>query len=94
MPRQRLSSTGVTEHLVGMLGSLRLDASGLDYLGPLLSFFGDQLAKVGGRPRKHRAAKIGKPRLEFGIDKASVDFLVELRDDFGGRVLGRANAIP
>ena len=42
--------------------SLRLDAGELDHLAPLLGFLGDQLAEVGGRARKHRAAKIGKPR--------------------------------
>jgi len=29
------------------VGSLRLDAGGLDYLGPLLGFVGDELAEVG-----------------------------------------------
>src|SRR6516165_4465213 len=59
---ERFSASGVTEYLVGMLGSLRLDASGLDYLGPLLSFFGNELTKIGRRTRKHRAAQVSKPR--------------------------------
>ena len=35
-----------------------------------------------------------KPRLDFGISKACVDFLVEPVDDFGRCVLGRADALP
>ena len=31
---------------------------------------------------------VGNPRLDPGIGKASVEFLVELVDDFDGRVLG------
>src|SRR5262245_65889447 len=74
--------------------SLRLDASELDHLAPLLGFFGDKPAEIGRRAHHHCAAQIGKPRLQLGIDKARVDLLVELVDDLGGRVLGHADAEP
>jgi len=65
--------------------SLRLDVEGPDDVAPLLGFLGDELAKVGGRTRKHGAVEIGKPRLDLGIGEAGIDLLVELVDDFGGR---------
>ena len=73
---------------------LRLDAGEPDHLAPLLGFVRDELAEVGGRARKHRAAQIGKPRLHLGIGERGVDLPVELVDDLGGRVLGRADAEP
>src|ERR1035437_8966331 len=39
-------------------------------------------------------AKIGNPRLQRGIGKSRVDFLVELFDDLGGRALRRAHSLP
>src|SRR5215471_10290400 len=68
--------------------SLRLDVECPDDVAPFLRFVGDELAKVGGRQRECVAAQVGKPRLELGIGKASVDLLVELLDDLGRR--GRA----
>src|SRR5262249_16270474 len=41
--------------------SLRLDVEGSDDGAPLLGFVGDERAEVGGRSRKHRATKFGKP---------------------------------
>src|SRR5215467_15346108 len=79
---------------VQIAGSLRLDAGGLDHLAPFLGFLGDELAKIGGRARKHRAAQVSKPRFEPGIGKASVDLLVELLDDVSRRALGRTDAEP
>src|SRR5262245_54398196 len=38
------------------IGSLRLDVGRPDHLGPLLGLVGDELAEVGGRARKRRAA--------------------------------------
>ena len=75
-------------------GSLRLDVGRPDHLAPLLGFVGDELAEVGGRARKRRAAEVGEPRLDLGIGEAGVDLLVELVDDLGGRVLRRADAEP
>src|SRR5262245_39441128 len=75
-------------------GSIRLDARGLDHFGPLLGVVGDELAKVGGREREHVATEVGKPRLDLGVGKASVDLLVELLDDLGRRGLRCADAGP
>ena len=38
-----------------------LMAGELDHLAPLLGFVGDELAEVGGRARKRRAAEVGEP---------------------------------
>src|SRR5262249_58720171 len=62
----------------GTAASVQLDVRGPDHLAPFLGFVGDQLAKIGRREREHVAAQVGKPRLELGIGKASVDLLVEL----------------
>src|SRR6266576_5526854 len=61
---------------------------------PLLDLVGDQFGEVGGRPAKSRAAQIGKPRLEFRIGDADVDFLVQFFDDFFWGALWTANAEP
>jgi hypothetical protein len=73
---------------------LRLDVGRSDHLAPLLGFIGDEVAEVGGRARNHRAAQVGKPRLDLGVGERGVDFLVELVDDLGGRFLGCADANP
>src|SRR5215475_15610999 len=65
-----------------------------NHLAPFLGFVGDQLPKVGGREREHSATEIGKPRLDLGFGKASVDLLVELVDDLGGGSLWCADAEP
>src|SRR5262245_59576156 len=74
--------------------SVCLDAGQLDHLAPLLGFFGDELAEVGGRARNHCTAQIGEPCLKLGIGKASVDLRVELVDDFLWSVLRRAETPP
>src|SRR5262249_45228757 len=60
----------------GFPASVRLDAGELHHLAPLLGFLCDQLAEVGGRTRKHRAAEVSEPRFHVGIGEASVDLLV------------------
>ena len=50
-------------------GSVRLRTGELDHLGPLLCLVRDELAEVGGRKRKHRAAQFGDPRLQLRIDE-------------------------
>src|SRR5262249_24183913 len=74
--------------------SLRLDAREFHHLGPLLGFLGDELAEVGRRTDKRCASETGESRLDIGIGKSRVDFLVELVDDVSRRVLGRAEAVP
>src|SRR5262249_40934436 len=75
-------------------GSFRLDVEGPDDVAPLLSFVGDELAKVGGREHEHVATQVGKPRLDLRIGEASVDLSVELVDDLGRRGLRCAGAVP
>src|SRR5207244_7080188 len=73
-------------------GSLRLDAGRPDHLGPLLGFVRDELAEVGGGTGKNRTAQIAEPSLYLGVGEAGIGLLVELLDNLGGRVLGRAEA--
>ena len=61
---------------------------------PFLGFVSDELAEFGGRAGKHFTAKVGKPRVHLGIGERSVDLPVQLLDDLGRRVLGRADAVP
>src|SRR5262245_22704273 len=84
---------GVTEYSAGVARSLRLDVEGPDHFAPLLRFVGDELAKVGGRERKHIASDVGKPRLQLGIDERGAYLPVERVDDLGRRILGRAETI-
>src|SRR5215510_10858346 len=74
--------------------SFRLDVGRPDHLAPLLSIVGDKLTEVAGRARKDAAAEVGKPRLDIGIGKASIDLLVEFLDDRGRRALRCADALP
>ena len=53
---------GVTEYLAGSRGSLRLDARKLDHLGPFFGLVAEELAKIGRRARKHRAATVSETR--------------------------------
>src|SRR5215467_1810390 len=94
MPRQRLSSTGVTEYRIGTAASVCLDVECPDDIAPLLGFVGDELAEVGRRAWKCGGAPLGKPRLHLGIGKGRVDLRVELVDDLGWRVARRADAGP
>jgi hypothetical protein len=71
--------------------SVRLDVEGPDPLGPLLGFLGDELAEVGRRTLKDRCAQVGKSCLDLGIGEGGIDFVVELVDDLGRRVLGNAD---
>src|SRR5262249_31344379 len=59
-------------------------------LAPLIDTFGDKLAEISGAHRHRHATEIGKPRLDLGIGKSSIDLLVEFVDDLRGRVPRRA----
>src|SRR5262245_1033845 len=74
--------------------SVRLDVDGPDDVAPLLGLIRDEPSKVAGREREHVATQVGKPRLELGIGKASVDLLVEQVDYFDRRALGCRDAVP
>src|SRR5262249_33734181 len=76
------------------LWSLRLDVGRHDHLAPFLGFVGDELAEIGRRASKHRAAQIGKPCFEFWICNADIDFLVQSFDELCGRALRSTNAEP
>src|SRR5262245_26993426 len=76
------------------MASVGLDVEGPDDVAPFLRFVGDELAKVGGRAGKNRAAQAGKLCLELGVGEARVSFLVELVNNLRRCVLGRADAIP
>src|SRR5215467_12788670 len=80
--------------LSGPAWSIWFRARELDHLGPLFGFLADELAEVGGRARKHRAAEVGKPRFNLGISEARIDLIIELLDNLDGRVPGCANAKP
>src|SRR5262245_32959314 len=69
--------------------SLRLDASELDHLAPLLGLVDDQLAELGRRSRQRRAAEVGEARPHLGVGERRVDLLVELVHDLGWRVSRR-----
>jgi hypothetical protein len=52
------------------------------------------LPKSTGEPAGAMPPKVCQARLQFEIDEAGIDLLIELVDDLGGRVPGNANAIP
>src|SRR5262249_51301401 len=79
---------------IEIFGSLGPDAQRSDQLAPFLGFFGDELAKVGGRACKYRGSQIGKSRFQLGIDEPQVDFGVELVDDLNGNVFRRTYSLP
>jgi len=68
------------------LRSLRFDVGAPDDLAPLLSFFGDVLAEVGGRAPKDHSAQLGKTCLDLGVGK--------IVDDLGRRPLRCRDANP
>src|ERR1700730_4111566 len=53
------------------------------------------LPNSAGEPRRRAPPAEGaQPRLHPGVGDGRIDFLVELVDDFGRRLRGRADAIP
>src|SRR5262245_53507758 len=73
---------------------LRLDRCELDHLAPLLDFVDDELAELGGRTRKHRAAQVREPRFHLWVGESGVDLSVELIDELGRGGLRCADAVP
>src|SRR5215813_7026958 len=73
--------------------SLRLDASELYHLAPLLGFVYDQFAELGRRSRQRRAAEVGEARPHLGVGERRVDLFVELVHDLNRRVSRRTDPI-
>jgi hypothetical protein len=80
--------------LDGVSASVRLDVGGPDHLAPLLCFGGNMLSELGWRTGKHDGAQVGKLLLDFWVGERGIDLSVELVDDLGRRVLGRADSLP
>src|SRR5262245_58213042 len=89
-----IRQTGVTEYWIGDRRSLGLCAGELDYFAPLLGIVSDELAEVRDRAGKYHAPKVGKPRLQLGISEPRIHLAIELINDLGRRVFGRAEANP
>src|SRR5215475_15604330 len=70
---------------------LRLDVDRPKHLGPRLGVVGDELAEIGGRAGKQRAAELEQPRLELRILEHCVDLSVEPVDDPDRRCLRRTD---
>src|SRR5215475_2164004 len=67
--------------------SLWFDVGRPDHLAPLLCFFADERAEVGGRARKRHCTPIGEPCLYLGFGKSKIYLLVQFVDNFERRVL-------
>ena len=65
------------------------DARKLYDLAPLLSFVGEQSAKIGGRAGERRGAQLRKSRMRLGIGENRVHRLVDLVDGLAGRAFRR-----
>src|SRR5262245_66490439 len=78
----------------GTAASVQLDVRRPYHVAPLLGLVGDKLTEVAGRARKYAAAEVGQPRAHLGVGERSINFHVELFNNFVGRVLGRAKAPP
>jgi hypothetical protein len=74
--------------------SLRLDVGCPDHLAPFLGILDDVVAELGRRFGKRLLAQVDKARFHFRISEGGVNCLVEAFDNFGRRVLGRADANP
>ena len=64
------------------------DARKLYDLAPLLSFVGEEFAKIGRRARERRGAKLRESRMRLGIGENRVHRLVDLVDGLAGRAFG------
>src|SRR5262249_27585209 len=89
-----ISLNGALWNIDSGAASLRLDVGSPDHLAPFLGFLRNEFPEIGGRARKHSAAKVGKAPAHRRIDEARIDLVVELIDDLDGCVLWNADAIP
>ena len=70
------------------------DTSELNHLAHFSVSSAMSLPKSAGEPAKHDAAQVGESRLHLGIGESGINLLVELVDDLGGGIPGRADAVP
>ena len=86
--KRPLSEEGSADGPRSCVGSL-FDASELDHFSPLLRFVGEEYPELSSRTRKHRCAKVRKPRRHHRAGQCDIDFLVErFEDSQGGVFLG------
>src|SRR5262245_15555307 len=86
---RRTGGYGILERVTA---SVCLEVGRPDHLGPLLGVVGNELAEIGGRAGKQRAAEVEQPRLELRILERCVDLPVEPVDDPDRRCLRRTDA--
>src|SRR6516225_8527641 len=83
-----IGSSDIATHLL----LLWLDVGGPDHLGPFLGLSGNERPEIGRRAGNEHAAEIGELGFELGIVKSGIDLAIELIDDRGRRIRGRAEA--
>src|SRR5262249_8523044 len=71
-PRRRFRGTDVTEYLVEMGRSLRLDVGCPDHLTPFLGFLSHQLPEFSRRHRHGLAGKLGQTGLQLRVGQYRV----------------------
>src|ERR1051326_6709447 len=79
---------------VGRASLFRLYICRPDYLAPLLGFVADELAEIGWRAGKYRAAECGNLRFDIRIGESFIDRSVQRVHDLDQRALGCAEAEP
>jgi hypothetical protein len=68
--------------------SIPIRRAGVQKIWSALGVCDDERTEFRGRHRQNGAAHVFQPSLDRRIGEASVDLLVELVDDFGGRGRG------
>src|SRR5207253_8357178 len=89
-PGRRAEGCGLATNL--LCKSVQLYTRKLDHLRPLLGLFGNELAKIGGGTDERRTAQVSELGVHLWVGERGINFLIELVDDFSGRVRGRADA--
>jgi len=87
------------EHELWSVGAVTSDLLGFDvgrsdHLAPFRGFVGDELGELGGRHGHWNPTQIRKPSHHGGSSEDGNARLVELVDDLGRCVFGRAQADP
>src|SRR3954469_16953499 len=74
--------------------SFRLDVGGPDDLRPFILLLSEKRSEPGGRSHHRHGAEAIEARQDLWIGETSVDFRIELVDDFRGRIDGSTKAEP